>query len=131
MQRVGTSDSGEENLEPLKGLNILNVENDDSNRTLGIELEGISARLREDELLGSNTLSSPPWLCTDNSSAHNSSRYRNVSSDLDGDDYEILNILRKILEGSKEYETVIPDFKKRPEFMKDSASGLTTAENRL
>ena len=75
MRSVGTSDSGEENLEPLKGLNILNVENDDCNRTLGIELEGISARLREDELLGSNTLSSPPWLCTDNSSAHNSSRY--------------------------------------------------------
>ena len=53
MRSVGISGSGGENLEPLKGLNILKVENDDSNRTLGIELEGISARLREDELLGS------------------------------------------------------------------------------
>ena len=98
-------------------------ENHDFNRTVGINLESIYARLREDELLGSDTLSSPPRLCTDTSSSQNSSRYRNVSSDLDGEDYEILNILKEMLDGAKKSESVIPEFKKRSEVMKDSTSG--------
>ena len=76
------------------------------NKTVGKDLESIYAR--EDELLGSDTLSSPPRLCTDTSSSQNSSRYRNVSSKLAGDDYEILNILKEMLQGSKESESVIP-----------------------
>ena len=36
-----------------------------------------------------------------------------------------------MLDGAKESESVIPEFKKRSEFMKDSTSGLTTVENRL
>ena len=44
---------------------------------------------------------------THTSSSQNSSRYRNVSSDLDGEDHEILNILKEMLEGSKEFESVI------------------------
>ena len=58
-------------------------ENQDFDKTVGIDLECMYTRLREDELLGSDTLSSRPRLCTDTSS-QNSSRYRNVSSDLDG-----------------------------------------------
>ena len=54
-----------------------------------------------------------------------------MSSDLDGDDYEILNILKEMLNGAKESERVIPEFKKRSEVMKDTVSGLTTVENRL
>ena len=54
-----------------------------------------------------------------------------MSSDLDGEDYEILNILKEMLDGAKESESVIPKFKKRSEVMKDSTSGLTTVENRL
>ena len=131
VQSVGKSNSGGEVLEPLKAPNVLKEENHDFNRTVGIDLESIYARLREDELLGSDTLSSPPRLCTDTSSSQNSSRYRNVSSQLDGDDYEILNILKEMLQGSKDSESVIPEFKKRSEVMKDSTSGLTTVENTL
>ena len=54
-----------------------------------------------------------------------------MSSDLDGEDYEILDILKEMLEGSKESESVIPESKKNSEVMKDSTSGLTTVENRL
>ena len=54
-----------------------------------------------------------------------------MSSDLDEGDYEILNILKKMLEGSEVSESVIPEFTKRSQVMKDSTSGLTTAENRL
>ena len=79
----------------------------DFNRTVGIDFGSIYTRLREDELLGSDTSSSPPRICTDTSSSQNSSRYRNVSSDLDGEDHEILNILKEMLEGSKEFESVI------------------------
>ena len=53
------------------------------------------------------------------------------SSDLDGDDYGILNILKEMLEGSKESESVISEFKKRAEVMKDPTPVLTTIENRL
>ena len=81
-------------------------------------------------MLGSDTLFSPPRLCPDNS-PQNLSRYRNVSSDLDGEDYEILNILKEMLEGSKESESFVPEFKKRSEVMKDFKSGLTTVENIL
>ena len=42
-----------------------------------------------------------------------------MSSDLDGEDYEILNILKEMLDGAKESENVIPEFKKRSEVMKD------------
>ena len=41
-----------------------------------------------------------------------------------------LQILMVMLKSSKESESVIPEFKKRPEVMKDSTSGLTTVENR-
>ena len=56
-----------------------------------------------------------------------------MSSDLDGEDYEILDILKEMLEGSKESESVIPESKKNSEVTKDSTSGLTTVEveNRL
>ena len=54
-----------------------------------------------------------------------------MSSDLDEGDYEILNVLKKMLEGSEVSESVIPEFTKRSQIMKDSTSGLTTAENRL
>ena len=55
-----------------------------------------------------------------NTSSQNSSRYGNVSADLHGDDYEILNILEEMLESSKVSESVIPEFKKRSEVMKVS-----------
>ena len=77
LQSVGTSNSGGEVLEPLKAPNVLKKENHDFNRIVGIYLEGVYARLTEDELLGLDTLSFPPRLCTDTS--QNSSRYRNVS----------------------------------------------------
>ena len=54
-----------------------------------------------------------------------------MSSDFDGEDYEILNILKKMLDGANESQSVILDFKKRSEVMKDSTSGLITFENRL
>ena len=82
-------------------------------------------------MLGSDTSSSPPGICTGTSSSQNSSRYRNVSLDLDREDHEILNILKEMLEGSKESESVIPEFKKTSEMKKDSTSVLTTVENRL
>ena len=63
LQSVGTSNSDDEVLEPRKAPNVLKEENHDFNRTIGINLESIYARLREDELLGSDTLSSPPRLC--------------------------------------------------------------------
>ena len=107
-----TSNFGGEVLETLKEPNVSKEENHDFKRTVGIDLESIYARLKEDELLGSDKLSSPPRLCTDTSSSQNSSRYRNVSSDLDGEDYEILDILKEMLEGSKESESVIPESKK-------------------
>ena len=131
MQSVETSNSGGEVLELRKAGNVLKEKNHDFNRTLDINSESLYARHREDELLHSDTLSSPPKLYTDTSSSQNSSRYRNVSSDIDGDDYEILNILKEMLDGAKESESVGPEFKKRSEVMKDSISALTTFENRL
>ena len=41
-----------------------------------------------------------------------------MSSDLDGDDYEILDILKEMPDGAKESESVVPKFKKRSEFFK-------------
>ena len=131
LQSVETSNFGMKVLERLKDPNASKEENHDFKRTVGIDLESIYARLKEDELLGSDKLSSPPRLCTDTSSSQNSSRYRKVSSDLDGEDYEILDILKEMLEGSKESESVIPESKKNSEVTKDSTSGLTTVENRL
>ena len=130
LQSVGTSNFGGEVLETLKEPNASKEENNDFKRTVAIDLESICARLKEDELLGSDKLSCPHRLYTDTSS-QNSSRYRNVSSDLDGEDYEILDILKEMLEGSKESESVIPESKKNSEVTKDSTSGLTTVENRL
>ena len=78
LQSVGTSNCGGEVLEPLKAPNVLKKENHNFNRIVGIYLEGVHARLTEDELLGLDTLSFPPRLCTDTSS-QNSSRYRTVS----------------------------------------------------
>ena len=69
LQSVGASNSGGEVLEPQKALNVLKEENHNLNRTVGMNLESICARLREDELLDSDTLSSPPRLCTDSSSS--------------------------------------------------------------
>ena len=54
-----------------------------------------------------------------------------MSSDIDGENNEILNVLKEMLEGSKESESVIPEFKKKSEVKRDSTSGLTTTENRL
>ena len=125
MQSVGTSNFRGEVLEPLKAPNVLKEENHDFNRTGGIDLESIYVRLREDELFSSDTLSSLPRLSTDTSS-QNSSWYRNVSSDLDG---EILNILKEMLEGSKESESLIPESKKKSEVMKDSTSDVPTLCN--
>ena len=59
--------------------------------TVGIDLKSIYTTLTEDELLGSDTLSSPPRRCTDTSS-ENLSRYGNVSADLDGDAQEFKRI---------------------------------------
>ena len=123
LQRVGTSNFGGEVLETLKEANASKEENHGFKRTVGIDLESIYARLKEDEFLGSDKLSSPPRLCTDTSSSQNSSRYRNMSSDLDGEDCEILDILKEMLEGSKESESVIPESKKNSEVTKDSTSG--------
>ena len=53
-----------------------------------------------------------------------------MSSDIDGENNEILNVLKEMLEGSKESESVIPEFKKKSEVKRDSTSGLTTTENR-
>ena len=69
LQSVGKSNSGGEVFETRKAPNVLKEENHDFNRTVGINLESIYARLREDELLGSDTLFSPPRLCTDTSSS--------------------------------------------------------------
>ena len=69
MQSVGRSDSGGEFLDPLKAPNVLKEENRDFNKTVGIDLENTYARLREDELLGSNALFSPPKHYTDISSS--------------------------------------------------------------
>ena len=77
---------------------------------VGIDLGRICASLTEDELLGSDTSSCTPRTYTDTSSSQNSSRYRN----LDGEDHEIFkNVLKEMLEGSKESESVIPEFKKK------------------
>ena len=131
LQSLGTSDSGEKVVESLKAPNVLKEENHNFSRTVGIDLESIYTRLREDGWLGTGTLSSQSRIYTDTSSSQNSSRYRNVSSDFDGDDYEILNILKEMLNGAKKSESVVPEFKKRSEVMKNSTSGLTTFENRL
>lgn len=106
-------------------------ENHDFKRTAGINLQSIYARLTENELLDSDTLSSPPRLCTNTFFSQILSRYRNVSANLDGDNYEILIILEEMLEDSKESESVRPEFKNTSEFMKDSTSGLTTVDDRL
>ena len=52
LQSVGTSNIGGEVLEPRKAPNVLKEENHNFNRTVGINLESIYARLRVDELLG-------------------------------------------------------------------------------
>ena len=54
-----------------------------------------------------------------------------MSSDFDGEDYEILNILKEMLDSANESQSVILDFKERSEVMKDSSSGLIIFENRL
>ena len=51
--------------------------------------------LTDDELIGSDIFSSPRRLCIDLLS-QNSSRFRNMSVNLDGSDYEILNILEEL-----------------------------------
>ena len=79
-------------LNKLKVPNALKEESYDLNRTVGIDLKSIFVRLTEDGLLGLDTLSSPPRLCTDTGSSQNSSSYRNASVNFHGDDYEILNI---------------------------------------
>ena len=79
---------------------------------VGIDLGRIYASLTEDELLGSDISSCTPRTYTDtsSSSSQNSSRHRN----LDGEDHEIFkNVLKEMLEGSKESESVIPEFKKK------------------
>ena len=91
----------------------------DFKRTVGIiyDLKIIYTRLKENELLDSDTLSSRPRLCTD-TSFQNLSRYRNVSANLGRDIYEILNNLEEMLKGSKESESVLPEFKKNSEVMR-------------
>ena len=44
----------------------------------------------------SNALSYPPRLFTEISSSQNSSRYLNVSENLEGEDYEMLNSLEEM-----------------------------------
>ena len=83
---VRTSNSGGKILEQLKALNVLKEENLVFNRTVGIGIKSIYARLTENELLGSDVLSSLPRLCTDTSTSQNQSSYRNVSANLDVDD---------------------------------------------
>ena len=97
MQSVGTSNFDGKVYEPLKAPNVLEEENHDFNRPVGIYLGSTYTRLRDDELFGSDTSSSSPWIFTDISSSQNSSKYRNVSSDLDGEDHKILNILKEML----------------------------------
>ena len=54
-----------------------------------------------------------------------------MPSNLDGDNHEILNILKEMLEDSKESESAILEFEKKSEVMKDSTPGLLTFENRF
>ena len=131
MQSIETSNSDGEVYVSLKVPNVLKEENHDFHRMGSIGLGNIYTGLREDELLGSDTSSSPLRICTDTFSSQNSSRYRKASSDLDGVDHEILNILKEMLEGSKKCESVIPEFKKKSEVKKDSTFGLTTVKNSL
>ena len=131
MQSIETSNSDGEVYVSLKVPNVLKEENHDFHRMRSIGLGNIYTGLREDELLGSDTSSSPPRICTDTFSSQNSSRYRKASSDLDGEDHEILNILKEMLEGSKECGSVIPEFKKKSEVKKDPTFGLTSVKNSL
>ena len=62
LQSVGILNSGGEVLEPLKSPNVLKEENYNFNRIVGIDWESMYARYREEELLGSYTLSSPTRL---------------------------------------------------------------------
>ena len=112
VRRFETSNSGGEVLGPLKEPNVSKEENHDFNRTVGIDLKSIYDSLTEHESLGSDTLSSPPRLCTDTSSSQNASSYRNVSANLDGDNYEILNILEEMLEGSKNLKVLFLNVRK-------------------
>ena len=98
MQSIGTSNSDGDVYEPLKAPNLLEEENHNFHRTGSIDLGSIYTSLSEDELLDSVTLFFPARICTENSSSQNSSRYRNVSSDLDGEDHEILNVLKEMLD---------------------------------
>ena len=80
LQIIGRSNSDREVYEPLKAPNVLEEENHDFHRMSSIDLGSIYTSLREDELLGSDTSSSPARICTDSSSSsQNSSRYRNLS----------------------------------------------------
>lgn len=82
VRTVGKPNSGEEVLEQLLMPNILNEENHDFKRIVGIDLRSTYARLMEDELLDSDTLYSLPRLCTDTCASRNLSRYRKVSANL-------------------------------------------------
>ena len=113
VQSVGTSNSGMEAFEQLKAPNSLKKENHDFNISVGIDLNSIYARLTEDELLSSDALYSPPRLRTYICSYQNSSSHRRCLQILK----EILNILEEMLEDSKEYESVIPEFKCGSEVM--------------
>ena len=105
LQSIGRSNSDGEVYEPLKAPNVLEEENHDFHRMGSIDLSSIYTILREDELLGSDKSSCPPRICADtSSSSQNSSEYRNLSPDLDGEDHKILNILKEMFEGSKESE---------------------------
>lgn len=64
--------------------------------------------LTDDELIGSDIFSSPRRFCIDLLS-QNSSRFRNMSVNLDGSDYEILNILEEMPKCSKESESALPE----------------------
>ena len=66
------------------GGDVLKQENSKVNRAEWIDLKGIYARITKDELLHSDTSSSPPTLRTVTSSFQNSSVYLKVVISLDG-----------------------------------------------
>ena len=84
LQSIGTSTSNGEFCEPLKVPNVSEEENHDFHRMGSVDLGSIYTSLRENELLGSDTSSSPTRICTETFSSQNLSRYRNVSLDLEG-----------------------------------------------
>lgn len=97
--------------------------------------------LTDDELIGSDIFSSPRRLCIDLLS-QNSSRFRNMSVNLDGSDYEILNILEEMRSWiswricpsvQKNLTVLFLNYliKMILEVMKDSTFALAIVENRL